>query len=294
MIPLDTSPPLHYHILAMLKQLGASGNLSLWFVMVILVACTTLNPSNGTTTDIPPTTDLTVFAAASLTEAFQEIGQAFEAAYPGTQVTLNFAGSQQLALQIEQGAQADVFASANQRYMDRLVAAELVAADAPATFARNQMVVILPTENPDQIETLHDLTWPGLKLILAGGQVPVGAYARQVLDELSSDPAYGSGYKEAVLANVISNEENVRQVVAKVQLGEADAGIVYCSNVTPALAGKLLEIDIPDRFNVTATYPIAVLKNTSSDDLARQFIQFVLGPEGQRILERWGFIQAME
>jgi molybdate transport system substrate-binding protein len=293
-ILLDTSPSLHYHILAMLKQLDASRSWFLWFVMVILVTCTMSNPSNGTATDIPPTTDLTVFAAASLTEAFQEIGQAFEAAYPGTQVTFNFAGSQQLALQIEQGAQADVFASANQHYMDQLVTAELVATDAPATFARNQMVVILPAENPGQIETLHDLTRPGLKLILAGEQVPVGAYARQVLDKLSSDPVYGPGYKEAVLANVISNEENVRQVVAKVQLGEADAGIVYRSNVTPALAGKLGEIDIPDRFNVTATYPISVLKAASDNELAQQFVQFVLGPEGQRILERWGFIRAIE
>ncbi len=240
------------------------------------------------------TTNLTVFAAASLTEAFQEIGQAFETAYPGTQVTINFAGSQQLALQIEQGAQADVFASANQRYMDQLVANGLVAGDAPATFARNQMVVILPAQNPGQVETLHDLAQPGLKLILAGEQVPVGAYARQVLEQMASDPAYGPGYQEAVLANVISNEENVRQVVAKVQLGEADAGIVYCSNVTPALAGKLGEIAIPDQFNVTATYPIAVLKSAPNDDPARQFVQFVLGPEGQRILERWGFIRATE
>ncbi len=284
----------------MLKQLNTPSSLSLWLVMVILTACTIPSPSDGMATGSPvarrsdATTNLTVFAAASLTEAFQEIGQAFETAYPGSQVTINFAGSQQLALQIEQGAQADVFASANQRYMDQLVANGLVAGDAPATFARNQMVVILPAQNPGQVETLHDLAQPGLKLILAGEQVPVGAYARQVLEQMASDPAYGPGYQEAVLANVISNEENVRQVVAKVQLGEADAGIVYCSNVTPALAGKLGEIAIPDQFNVTATYPIAVLKSAPNDDPARQFVQFVLGPEGQRILERWGFIRATE
>lgn len=284
----------------MLKQLNTPSSLSLWLVMVILTACTIPSPSDRMATGSPvarrsnATTNLTVFAAASLTEAFQEIGQAFETAYPGSQVTINFAGSQQLALQIEQGAQADVFASANQRYMDQLVANGLVAGDAPATFARNQMVVILPAQNPGQVETLHDLAQPGLKLILAGEQVPVGAYARQVLEQMASDPAYGPGYQEAVLANVISNEENVRQVVAKVQLGEADAGIVYCSNVTPALAGKLGEIAIPDQFNVTATYPIAVLKSAPNDDPARQFVQFVLGPEGQRILERWGFIRATE
>jgi len=273
----------------------------IWLTMVVLVACTTPTASDGTVVELSPTTRnpgptvrLTVFAAASLTDAFREMGQEFEATYPGTQVTLNFAGSQQLALQIEQGAQADVFASASQRYMDRLVAVGLIAPDAPVTFARNQMVVVLPGENPGRVETLQDLARPGLKLILAGEQVPVGAYARQVLDKLSSDSAYGSDFREAVLANVISNEENVRQVVAKVQLGEADAGIVYRSNVTPALASELGKIDIPDRFNVTATYPIAVLEAAPDDDLARQFVEFVLGPEGQRVLERWGLIKAAE
>jgi len=235
---------------------------------------------------------LTVFAAASLTDAFRDIGQAFEALYPGVQVTFSFAGSQRLALQIEQGARADLFASADQRNMDKLVAAGLIHSDAPVTFARNQMVVILPAENPGRVETLRDLTRPGLKLLLAGEQVPVGAYARQVLDNLSRDAAFGSGFKDAVLRNLISNEENVKQVVAKIQLGEADAGIVYRSDVTPGLTGRLRTIGIPDHFNVEAAYPVAILETAAEVDLARQFVQFVLAPDAQRILQRWGLIPA--
>jgi molybdate transport system substrate-binding protein len=238
------------------------------------------------------TTGLTVFAAASLTDAFREIGQAFEALYPGVQVTFNFAGSQRLALQIEQGAQADLFASADQRNMDKLVAAGLISLDAPVTFARNQMVVILPDENPGRVEALEDLARPGLKLLLAGEQVPVGAYARQVLGNLSGDTAFGPAFKDAVLRNLISNEENVKQVVAKIQLGEADVGIVYRSDVTPRLASKLRTIRIPDHYNVEAAYPMAILESGSDVALARQFVQFVLAPDGRHILERWGFIPA--
>jgi molybdate transport system substrate-binding protein len=238
------------------------------------------------------TMDLTVFAAASLSDAFRDIGRAFETLHPGVRVTFNFAGSQRLALQIEQGARADLFASADGRNMDRLVVAGLIDSDAPVTFARNQMVVILPDDNPGRVEGLEDLARPGLKLLLAGDQVPVGAYARQVLAHLSEDAALGSGFKDAVLRNLISNEENVKQVVAKIQLGEADAGIVYRSDVTPSLTGRIRMIEIPDHFNVEAAYPMAVLGTASDVDLARQFVQFVLAPEGRRILERWGLIPA--
>jgi molybdate transport system substrate-binding protein len=244
------------------------------------------------TTTAGRATNLTVFAAASLTDAFQEIGQVFEAAQPGVRVIFNFAGSQQLALQIEQGAEADVFASADQRHVDKLVAAGLIASDASQVFAHNRLVVVLPGDNPGQIETLKDLARPGLKLILAGEQVPAGNYARQVLGKLSADPAYGPGFQDAVLRNVVSNEENVRQVVAKVQFGEADAGIVYLSDLTSGSVLSLRQIDIPDRFNVTATYPIAVLKAAPHAGLARQFVQFVLSPDGQRILAQWGLSPA--
>jgi molybdate transport system substrate-binding protein len=269
---------------------------------VILAACTTpaLSYPDRTGTAVSPPSysgqaaRLTVFAAASLTDAFRDVGQEFERAYPGTRVTFNFAGSQQLALQIEQGAPADLFASADQRTMDRLVGAGLIDRTDIVTFAHNRMVVILPADNPGQVETLEDLARPGLKLLLAGPQVPAGAYARQVLDNLAADLAYGPSFTDAVLRNLISNEENVKQVLAKVQLGEADAGMVYSSDVTPGQAGQLRWIEVPDRFNVEAAYPIAVVGSASAAALARQFVQFVLGSVGQHILEQWGLIPATQ
>jgi molybdate transport system substrate-binding protein len=233
-----------------------------------------------------------VYAAASLTDAFLEIGQQFETAFPGAGVSFNFAGSQQLAVQLAEGAQGDVFASADQRNMGRVVSVGLVVAGAPVTFASNGLVVILPADNPAQLQNLEDLARPGVKLILGGEQVPVGAYTRQVLERMVADPVYGPTFREAVLRNVISNEENVKQVVAKVQLGEADAGVVYGSDVTPSLTGKLQQISIPDVFNIQAVYPIAVLSSAAHPDLARDFVDFVLAPEGQRVLEDWGFQRA--
>jgi molybdate transport system substrate-binding protein len=235
---------------------------------------------------------LTVFAAASLTDPFQEIGQRFEEANPGVEVLFNFAGSQQLALQLEQGAQADLFASADRRNMDRVVAAGLVHQDAVGVFAHNQIVVILPKDNPGQIEELPDLARSGVSVIMAGEGVPVGAYSRQVLELLSADPAYGIDYEQDVLQNVVSYEENVKKVVAKVLLGEADVGFVYCSDVTPDIAGQLQQIEVPAPFNILAVYPIAALGEASHPDLADEFNRFLVGPDGQAVLERWGLMGA--
>jgi molybdate transport system substrate-binding protein len=164
---------------------------------------------------------LTIFAASSLTEAFSEIGAAFESANPGADLTFSFAGSQTLRTQIEAGAPADVFASASMVEMETLVSAGMVAAASPRIFLNNHLVVILPSTNPAGIQQLQDLSGPGFKLVLAAEEVPVGNYARQSLEKMTR--AYGPGFGEQVLANVVSNEDNVKQVVAKVQLGEADA-----------------------------------------------------------------------
>lgn len=254
----------------------------IWLSILVAAAC-----SSTTSAGPDGATHLTVFAAASLTESLKEIGEAFETAHPNTRLTFNFAGSQQLAFQIQQGAQADVFAPADRRNMDKLVTAGLVAPEAPVVWAYNQLVVILPRENPGDVNTLQDLARPGLKLVLADNQVPAGAYSRQLLDNLSSDARYGAGFKTAVLDNVVSNEENVKQVVAKVQLGEADAGIVYRSDVTPGLAAHLQQIQIPGALNVRAAYPIVAL-----EPQGQAFVRFVLAPEAQDILEKWGLVPA--
>jgi molybdate transport system substrate-binding protein len=233
--------------------------------------------------------NLTVFAAASLTDAFTEMKRRIEAANPGTTIALNFAASSALETQLEQGAKADVFASADQPNLDKARKASLIAGD-DRVFVRNTPVIIVPANNPKNIAGPKDLAGPGVKLVLTSKDVPIGNYARQILDNLSKDPAYGADFSQQVLANLISEEANVRQVVSKVQLGEGDAGIVYSSDVTPAVRNRVKTITIPDWFNVIAQYPAAVVKGAANEAGARAFLDYLLSPEGQSILAQWGFI----
>jgi molybdate transport system substrate-binding protein len=263
--------------------------------MLLQTACGISTPPNVPSSQTPiksPTTKneagtLTVFAAASLTDAFGEIGQSFEASHPGVNIRFNFAGSQALRTQIEQGAMVDVFASANSKEMGTLVTENFVAKDAPKIFLTNQLIVILPAANSARLKNLEDLAKPGIKLILAAEDVPVGNYARQALDKINT--RVGGNFKDKVLYNVVSNEDNVKQVVVKVQLGEADAGIVYTSDAVAA--PDLKSIEIPVDMNVIAEYPIAVLTQSPLHDLASDFVAYVLSPEGQMILKKWGFGQ---
>lgn len=231
---------------------------------------------------------LTVFAASSLTDAFNEIAARFSADHPGVKVVFNFAGSQQLRTQLEQGATADVFASANTTEINNAIKSGLIVSGTQQTFIRNRLSVILPKANPGNINALKDLAKPGLKIVLAAANVPVGGYALTVLNKMNAD--FGQTFSQTVLSNVVSYEDNVKQVVAKVQLGEADAGIVYTSDVTPAVADKLTLLDIPDQYNVLAIYPIAALKSAPQADLAKAFVDDVLSDQGQSILKKWGFI----
>jgi molybdate transport system substrate-binding protein len=245
----------------------------------------TVTPLPSTATPEPRT--LTVFAAASLMDAFKEIGTDFAAAHPGVTVTFNFAGSGTLRTQLEQGAVADVFASANQTEMDTLIKDNLIAANSSKIFLTNSLLVILPEANPAGVQTLLDLARPGLKLVIGDTNIPAGKYARQILSNLAKDPAYGANFSTRVLANVASNETDVKQVVAKVQLGEADAGIVYVSDAVAA--PQLKTIVFPPANNVIARYPIAALTKTPQPDLAASFIAYILSPDGQAILRKWGF-----
>jgi molybdate transport system substrate-binding protein len=236
------------------------------------------------------TTELIVFAAASLTDSFNEIGKSFETANPGTKVTFSYGGSNTLVAQITKGAPADVFASANNAQMDVAVKGGQIAADSPKPFARNRLIVILPVANPAKISTLTDLAKPGLKIILEDKAVPAGQYSLDFLDKASKDPTYGSTYKDNFLKNVVSYEQDVKAVVSKVSLGEGDAGIVYTTDVTPAVANKLGKIPIPDALNTIATYPIAPITASKHADLAQKFVSYVLGADGQAVLAKWGFI----
>ncbi len=241
-------------------------------------------------TGTPASQTLTVFAAASLTGAFGDIGKAFEAANPNVTVKFSFAGSQALRTQIEQGAPADVFASADHKNMDTMLGENLIADGKSQDFASNRLVVILPPQNPANIQTLQDLAKPGVKLDLADASVPVGNYARQALTAMSQDLNFGADFSTRVLANVVSNETDVKQVVSKVDLGEADAGIVYVTDAQAAT--DLKTITIPNNFNVIAKYPIAVVAKSANADLAASFVAFVLSPDAQAVLTKWGFAPA--
>jgi len=233
--------------------------------------------------------ELTVFAAAHFTEAFQEMKARLEESNPGLSITFSFASATQLRAQLEQGARADVFASGDEKQMDLAREAGLLAGE-PAVFAHDRLVVILPRDNPASIETLQNLARPGVKLDLVNENAPAGAYAREFLRRASAASAFGADFEQRALANVVSEEENVKQVVAKVRLGEADAGICLVSDVTTEAASDLLTIKIPDDLNPIAIHVIAVLKDAGDPALAQAFVDYVLSPEGQAILRAQNFI----
>ena len=234
---------------------------------------------------------LTVFAAASLTDAFRELGRALERDQPGLRVRFNFAGSQVLSAQIEQGAEADLFASADERWMSRLAERGLLDGE-PRIFACNQLVVVVPRANPARIGNLHDLARRGVKLVLGAPSVPVGAYSREAIRRLSEQPGFPPDFGRRVIANVASEEENVKSVVSKVQLGEADAGFVYRSDVNAAVARSVRMFELPATVNVTASYPIARLKGSRQRAAAAVFLELLESDTGRAILAKYHLLEA--
>ena len=228
---------------------------------------------------------VTIFAAASLTDAFTEVETTLEAANPGLDIVNNFAGSQALVTQLTEGAPADVAAFASNTAMSSAIEADVVSGE-PETFVQNMLTLVVPTDNPAGITSPVDLATPGVKLVLAQEDVPAGSYSRDSLCTMAADTAtYGDNFVANVAGNVVSEEDNVRAVLSKVALGEADAGIVYTSDVT----GDVIAIEIPEAVNEIATYPIAPVA-TGDQDAAAAYISFILSPDGQAILEAYGFI----
>ena len=219
--------------------------------------------------------DVTVFAAASLTAAYTEIGDAFMAEHPDANVTFDFGASSDLVNQIDEGAPADVFASADQANMTKLIDAGANAGE-PVVFATNVLQIIVEPENPKGITGVADLSRSDIVYVTCAPEVPIGKYSAQVL------AAAG------VTVTPASLEENVKGIVTKVTLGEADAGIVYKTDVIAA-GDKAQGIDIPDAINVTASYPVVVTKPARNADAAQAFVDFVVGEQGQKILRSDGF-----
>jgi molybdate transport system substrate-binding protein len=244
-------------------------------------------PAIGASADPQAGNTLQVFAAASLREAFTEIGKRFESENHVV-VRFNFAGADMLANQIVQGAPADVFASANEAWAHFLQDRNELGS-APQIFARNRLIIIVPKSNPAAIRSPRELAKPGVKLILEAPTVPLGKYARDAFKAMSSDSAYGAGFATKVEANVVSNEVDVKAVAAKIAAGEGDAGIVFITDVAP-IAVAVSTIAMPIEYTPPAAYPIAVVKGSSAPDLAAKFVAYVLSPAGQAILRESGFL----
>ena len=271
------------------------GLISAAVVLVIAAACSSgAGTGNGRT--------LTVFAASSLTEAFRAVAASFEAAHPGTSVALNFDGSQRLRLQLEHGAGADVYASADPHQMNEAKTLGLVLGE-PVDFATNTMAVIAstrddkdsgglggdlsPRDSHTGVRTPADLGNQGVKLALAQPAVPAGRYSRTVISNLGQGAGFGPRFPERVLANVVSLEPNVRSVLQKVALGEVDAGIVYVTDAR--VASDVRIIPLPAWANVVAAYPAAVLRDGPQRPAAEAFVRFLTSHEGRSILESQGF-----
>jgi molybdate transport system substrate-binding protein len=248
---------------------------ALLIVALLVAGCSSSSAGSASGS---PSTQLTVFAASSLTKAFTQIGQDFHTVNPAVTVTFNFGSSTDLAAQIQSEGTADVFASASGTAMDT-VEGDPDVSDR-TNFATNQLVIITPPDDPAGIGSLQDLTKPGVRLVLAAEGVPVGDYAREALDN--------AGIQKEALANVVSNEEDDASVVAKITSGEADAAIVYTSDVASA-GDAVRSVQIPDAVNVVASYPIAAVTGSASPDQATAFVDYVTSPEGQAVLEQYGF-----
>jgi molybdate transport system substrate-binding protein len=247
-----------------------------FFVAVVVLLGGAVSATRAAASDQTAPRPVRVFAAASLTAAFRAVGAAFEVGHPGTRVELNFAGSPTLVQQIREGAPADVFASADEANMQKVVDAEAVAGT-PRIFARNVLQIVVGKGNPERIAGLADLTRPGLIVVLCGETVPAGRYAREAFAKAGVTPPAGS------------RELDVRAVVSKVALGEADAGVAYVTDVRAA-GGTVEGVGIAPAFNVMARYPIAVLRESPDPERARAFVAFVLSAAGRAILGAHGFL----
>ena len=231
--------------------------------------------------------ELTIYAATSLTDAFMGLADAFMTEQPNVNVLLNFASSSRLAAQLLNGAPADIFASANHAQMEIVAEDGRVYPDDISDFASNRLILIAPADNPASIDSVADLARPDLLLVLAVSGTPIRDYTDAML--LSHNADHGADFASNALANLVSEESNVRQVVTRVSLGEADAGIVYRSDAMGDVADSLTIIPIAPRHNQIASYPLAPLADADESALAETFVAFVLSEAGQGILREFGF-----
>lgn len=260
-----------------------------FFVLLALTATLSLlTACQSGATPVPPRT-IVILAASSLSEPFKEMIPPFTAAHPGVSVQMTFGNSLSLANQIVEGAPADVFASVSDEQMQVVIEGGRVEANAPQPFIRNELAALISTTSGTGMTTLQDFATPGNAVVLVDDNLPVGAATQEYLENANFDPGFDASYKESVLANVVSYEDTVRAALNQLELGQADATILYTSDAKTALPGTVTVINIPDEINVPSVYPIAPLSDSQYPDTAQDFINFVLSEEGQTILRTYGF-----
>jgi molybdate transport system substrate-binding protein len=243
------------------------------------------SPSPAPAGPVAEPAELTVYGAASLKDALAALEAAYETAHPEIRLTISTDSSAALATKITEGAPADVFLSADTANPQKLVDGGYASAE-PTVFAGNKLTVIVPGGNPGGIATPADLAKPGLKIVAAGDEVPVSRYAWKLVANLAE--LYPAGFAVRYASNVVSKEDSVKGIVAKIELGEGDAGIVYVTDA--AASSKVETVPVPDTANVTATYAGVVIKASAQQEAARAFLDWVAGPDGQAILAGFGFL----
>ena len=263
-------------------KLRRMGSLGLGIAAACMVSCTKAP-------DAPAPKSLRIFAASSLSGVMREMEAAYESQHPGINLEFSFAGSNQLRTQLEQGARADVYLSADRRNMDAAASSKVVTPDTIETIAYNRLAVILPRENRQKLSGLADLARPGLKIVMADKAVPAGSYALKMLEQARTATDLGEIFVKGVEANIVSHEENVAGVVTKVALGEADAGFAYASDAAGPNKEKLTVLAIPDALSPRAEYVGAVVATSTQMEEARGFLMFVVSERGGEIVVNSGF-----
>jgi molybdate transport system substrate-binding protein len=253
-------------------------------IVAIVIAGISLGTQSSTTK-----AEVTIFAAASLKAAFTEMGTNYEANHTGVKLKFNFDGSANLKTQLLNGATADVFASADRKNLDAVAAADLITNSTVQTFAKNRLVVIVPAVNTAGVSSLPDLARSGIKIVIGDTSVPIGNYTRTFLKSITNSSSDYTDYQAKVMANVVSQESAVNNIVTKVSLGEADAGVVYTTDAAGA-GTQVTQIPIVDAYNVIAVYPIGEVATTAHPTEASGFIDYVMSPEGQAVMAKYGFI----
>jgi molybdate transport system substrate-binding protein len=234
-------------------------------------------------------TELTIFAAASLTGVIGDLDPIFEAAHPGVNITTNFDSSATLETQINEGAYADLFLPASAKNIDNLVKKNLIDNSSVTKYATNKLAIIVPVKNEAGIKTLADLAKPGVKIISQTSEVPVRKYTEQMLNKTANDTEYGAAFVKAFKSNIVSEETNVASSTTKIALDEGDASIAYYSDVTKDLGDKVTIIEIPEKFNVVAVYEAGILTESKQPDLDREFIKLLTSDTGKTVLKDYKF-----